>query len=175
MSRAAIRYAKAILDIASTNNNAVAVNADMKLVFATIKGNQELKDFLNNPVVKGEMKQNALLEIFPSMQAESKGLLHLLLVNKRFEILQPIASQYNLLFDDASGVETAIVTTAIALTPELETLVMAKLKEFSNKTITIKNVINPEIIGGFVIRIGDKQYNASVANKLQQLKQEFTN
>ena len=175
MSRAAIRYAKAILDIASTNNNAVAVNADMKSVFATIKGNQELKDFLNNPVVKGEMKQNALLEIFPSIQNESKGLFQLLLANKRFEILQPIASQYNLLFDIASGIETAIVTTAVSLTPELETLVMSKLKEFSNKTITIKNVIDVNIIGGFIIRIGDKQYNASVANKLQQLKQEFTN
>jgi F-type H+-transporting ATPase subunit delta len=48
------------------------------------------------------------------------------------------------------------------------------LKEFSSNTISITNVVDPSIIGGFVLRIGDKQYNASVANKLQQLKREFT-
>jgi F-type H+-transporting ATPase subunit delta len=53
--------------------------------------------------------------------------------------------------------------------------VLAKIKEFSNKNITIQNVVDPSIIGGFVLRIGDKQFNASVASKLQSLKQEFSN
>jgi F-type H+-transporting ATPase subunit delta len=174
MSRAAIRYAKAILDIATTNNNGVAVNADMKNIIATISENQELKDFLNNPIIKGEVKNAAVSEIFPTMQTETKGLFYLLLANKRFEILPAVAVQFNQLFDKASGVEIAVVTTAIAMTSDLETQVMNKLKEFSTNSITITNVIDESIIGGFIIRIGDKQYNASVANKLQQLKREFT-
>jgi F-type H+-transporting ATPase subunit delta len=46
---------------------------------------------------------------------------------------------------------------------------------FSDKKITIKNIVDPEIIGGFILRIGDKQYNASLANRLQVLKRELTN
>ena len=174
MSRAAIRYAKAILDIATESNNTTAVNNDMKTIVLAIKESEELKDFLSNPIVNGEVKMSALSEIFPSLQTETKGLFQLLLANKRFEILSAIATQFNNLFDIASGVEKAVVTTAVPLTAELEVLVKNKLKEFSSNTISITNVVDASIIGGFVLRIGDKQYNASVANKLQQLKREFT-
>ena len=174
MSRAAIRYAKAIIDIATESNNAAAVNNDMKTIGAAIKENGELHEFLSNPIVNGTIKMNALTEIFPTLQAETKGLFQLLLANKRFEILSAIATQFNTLFDIASGIEQAVVTTAVPLTAELEVLVTNKLKEFSSNTISITNVVDSSIIGGFVLRIGDKQYNASVANKLQQLKREFT-
>ena len=83
--------------------------------------------------------------------------------------------EYNTLFDEANGVQVANVTTAIAMTPELEAKVLAKIGEFSNKKITIKNTIDESIIGGFILRIGDKQYNASVANRLQILKRELSN
>jgi F-type H+-transporting ATPase subunit delta len=174
MSRAAIRYAKAIIDIATEGNTALAVNNDMKTIGAAIKENNELHDFLSNPIVNGTIKMNALTEIFPSLQAETKGLFQLLEANKRFEILSAITFQFNTLFDMASGIEQAVVTTAVPLTAELEAQVTNKLKEFSSNTISITNVVDPSIIGGFVLRIGDKQYNASVANKLQQLKREFT-
>ena len=174
MSRAAIRYAKAIIEIATGSNNTTAVNNDMKTIVSAIKDSEELKDFLSNPIVNGTVKMNALIEIFPSLQTETKGLFQLLLANKRFEILSAIATQFNNLFDIASGVEKAVVITAVPLTAELEVLVKNKLKEFSLNTISITNVVDASIIGGFVLRIGDKQYNASVANKLQQLKREFT-
>lgn len=174
MSRAAIRYAKAIIEIATESNNTTAVNNDMKTIVSAIKESEELKDFLSNPIVNGTVKMNALSEIFPSLQTETKGLFQLLLANKRFEILSAIATQFNNLFDIASGVEKAVVTTAVPLTAELEVLVKNKLKEFSSNTISITNVVDASIIGGFVLRIGDKQYNASVDNKLQQLKREFT-
>lgn len=174
MSRAAIRYAKAIIEIATESNNTAAVNNDMKTIVSAIKENEELNDFLSNPIVSGQIKMNALNEIFPSLQSETKGLFQLLLANKRFEILSAITVQFNKLFDLASGVEQAVVTTAVPLTAELEVLVKNKLKEFSSNTISITNVVDASIIGGFVLRIGDKQYNASVANKLQQLKREFT-
>lgn len=175
MSRAAIRYAKAILDLANTNGKATNVNEDMKTIASSIAESAELRDFLANPTVKGETKISALSEIFASAQNETKGLFQLLLDNKRFEILPAVASQYKLLFDEMSGVEVAKVTTAFPITPELEAKVLAKIKEFSNKSITVQNIVDESIIGGFIIRIGDKQYNASVASRLQNLKRELLN
>jgi F-type H+-transporting ATPase subunit delta len=99
----------------------------------------------------------------------------LLFENKRFEILEAIAIQYNKLFDESNGIEVAKVTTAFPITAELETKVLAKIAEFSNKKITIQNIIDPTIIGGFILRVGDQQYNASVASKLSELKREFSN
>ena len=175
MSRAAIRYAKAILEFATDANKAAAVNEDMKSIGTTINSNQELSDFLSNPIIKQEVKNAVLKEVFSTVQPETNKLFDLLLENKRFEILSAISSEYSTLFDANNGVQSATVTTAIAMTPELEQQVLAKIATFSSKKITIENTVDPSIIGGFILRIGDMQYNASVANKLQELKREFSN
>lgn len=174
-TRAAIRYAKAILDLANSKSVATEVSQDMTLIANTIKENKELQDFIINPTLRNEVKNSALLEVFDSVNGLSKGLFQLLFENKRFEILESIVLEYNKLFDEANGIEVAKVTTAVAMTPELEAKVLAKIKEFSNKKVSIESTIDPTIIGGFILRIGDKQYNASVANRLQVLKRELSN
>jgi F-type H+-transporting ATPase subunit delta len=175
MSRAAIRYAKAILDIAQTSGKADAVNNDMKSIVTAVSESADLKDFLTSPIIKIEVKKSALSEIFSNVEKETNSLFHLLFENKRFEILEAIAIQYNKLFDESNGIEVAKVTTAFPITAELETKVLAKIAEFSNKKITIHNIVDPAIIGGFILRVGDQQYNASVASKLSELKREFSN
>lgn len=174
-TRAAIRYAKAILDLASSKNVAEAVSNDMFLIMSTINGNLELNTFIQNPTIKVEIKENALQEIFAEVNGVTKGLFHLLFENKRFEILEAIASEYNKLFDEMNGVEIAKVTTAFPMDADLEAKVLAKIATFSNKKVTIENLVDASIIGGFILRIGDKQYNASVANRLQVLKRELSN
>ncbi len=175
MSRAAIRYAKAILETAVSSGKTDKVNDDMKSIVAAVSSSAELKEFLSSPVISQEMKMNALTEVFASVQPETKSLFRLLQENKRFEILAPIAQQFNALYDELQGVEVAKVTTAIPLTAELEAKVLAKVATISDKKVTIENIVDPSIIGGFILRIGDKQYNASVANRLQELKREFSN
>jgi F-type H+-transporting ATPase subunit delta len=118
---------------------------------------------------------NAVKEIFAGVQPETNSLFRLLQENKRFEILAAIAAQFNAQFDEMNGVEVAKVTTAFPITAELEKQVLEKIATISNKKITVQNTVDPSIIGGFILRIGDKQYNASVANRLQELRREFSN
>ena len=175
MSRAAIRYAKAILETAISSGKANQVNDDMKSIINAVDSSADLKDFLASPIIKSDLKMNALSEVFGSVQAETKSLFRLLQENKRFEILAAIATQYNAQFDEMNGVEVAKVTTAFPITAELEAKILAKAATISTKKITIQNTVDPSIIGGFILRIGDKQYNASVSNRLQELKREFAN
>ncbi|AIG31181.1 ATP synthase F1 subunit delta [Flavobacterium psychrophilum] len=174
-TRAAIRYAKAIIEIATSKNAANEVSNDMFLIATTINSNSELDTFIQNPTIKVEAKENALLEVFANTNEVTKSLFHLLFENKRFEILGAIASEYNKLFDEINGIQVAKVTTAIAMDANLEAKVKAKIATFSDKKVTIENTVDASIIGGFILRIGDKQYNASVANRLQVLKRELSN
>ncbi|WP_428223820.1 ATP synthase F1 subunit delta [Flavobacterium sp.] len=174
-NRAAVRYAKAILEVATSKSVAQEVNNDMTLIAKTIQDNAELATFIANPTLKIEVKNSALLEVFKEASAVTKSLFQLLLENKRFELLDKVATQYTKLYDEANGVEVATVTTAIAITPELEAKVLAKAGTLTTKKVTLKNIVNPAIIGGFILRIGDKQYNASVANSLLTLKRELSN
>ena len=175
MSRAAIRYAKAILETALSSGKANQVNDDMKSIINAVNSSTDLKDFLASPIITSEVKMNVLSEIFGSVQADTKSLFRLLQENKRFEILEAIATQFNAQFDEMNGVEVAKVTTAFPITAELEAKILAKATSISTKKITIQNTVDPSIIGGFILRIGDKQYNASVSNRLQELKREFSN
>ena len=174
-SRAAIRYAKAILETATTKNVADVVGIDMVLIEKTISTNIELKSFIENPTIKVSVKENALLAVFSSINDTTKSLFKLLAINKRFEILENIASEYTKQINHVNGFETAIVTTAFAMDESLQAQVSAKIATFSDKKISIQNVVDSSIIGGFIIKIGDKQYNASVANRLQVLKRELSN
>jgi F-type H+-transporting ATPase subunit delta len=175
-TRAAIRYAKAILEIADSKKVASEVSADMSLIAKTISSNSELTLFIQNPLILTETKKDVVSEVFASVNAVTKSLFHLLLENKRFEILDGIAIEYNRLFDVLNGVELAKVTTAIPMDAALEAKVSAKIATISSsKKITIENTVDPSIIGGFILRIGDKQYNASIADRLQVLKRELSN
>jgi F-type H+-transporting ATPase subunit delta len=173
--RAAIRYAKAILEIADSKGVASEVSADMTLIATTITGNSELTHFIQNPLIKTDTKKNVVLEVFASVNPVTQSLFHLLLENKRFEILAAIAVEYNNLFDVMNGVEVAKVTTAFPMDAALEAKVLAKIATFSDNKVTIENTVDASIIGGFILRIGDKQYNASVANRLHVLKRELSN
>ena len=102
------------------------------------------------------------------------SLIDILISNNRISLLGDVASKYNELFDQSKGIEHAIVTTAVALTSDLEKKVLAKAKQISGKEVVLENIIDESILGGFILRVGDIQYNASVSNQLSKLKREFT-
>jgi F-type H+-transporting ATPase subunit delta len=90
-------------------------------------------------------------------------------------LLGVIATEYNTLYDRLKETQVAKVTTAVPLTDDLRSKVLAKVKELSgSKEVTLENIIDESILGGFILRVGDIQYNASVADKLNKLKREFT-
>lgn len=173
LSRAASRYAKAILSLAVEKNEAAAVNEDMKNVMVTISKSKDLQNFLTSPLINSTKRKAGLKEVFKSSNALTQGLFDLLVENNRSEILQDVAMSYVVLFEEMNKREIATVTTAVEITPELEKKVLAKAKELAGKEITLQKKIDPSIIGGFVLRVGDKEINASVQNKFGELKRTF--
>lgn len=174
MTRAALRYAKAILNFAVEQNKETQVNEEMLLMAKTIDQSKDLQALLSSPVIKSDLKKVTLKGVFEDkISTISYGLINLLIDNKRLSILVNVAKKYTVIYDLLKGKEVAKVTTAVPLTKDLETKILAKVKEITGKEATLQNTINPDIIGGFVLRIGDIQYDASIANKLSTLKRQF--
>lgn len=174
-SRAAVRYAKATLDQAVENKALEALENDMRSIAQTISENKELADTLSSPVVKSLDKKNILLEIFKNANAVTKSLISVLVDNKRIGLLNDVAQKYIILNEDLKGQGVAFVTTAVALTSDLEKMILDKVVELTGKKVVVENTIDEKILGGFVLRVGDLQYDASIASKLSNLKREFTN
>jgi F-type H+-transporting ATPase subunit delta len=120
-------------------------------------------------------KKQALIQIFDTNSDVTKGLIQILTSNKRINLLGNVAGAYVNLYNNSKGVKVATVITAVAITPEIQATVLSKVKEMTgSENVTIHNTIDDSIIGGFILRIGDLQYNASIANQLGNLKREFS-
>ncbi|PTX60395.1 ATP synthase F1 subcomplex delta subunit [Kordia periserrulae] len=173
-SRAAIRYAKAILALAQEQNAGEAVAKDMDGIVKTVAGSKELRVVLNSPIVKQELKKAALQDIFKNGHSITEEFINILIDNKRVKLLGDVAAQYGILYDASQGKEKAVVTTAVPLTDVLRDKVLQKVKDLTGNQVTIENKIDESIIGGFILRVGDLQYNASIANQLNTLKRTFS-
>ena len=173
-TRAALRYAKATLNLAKEKGFAKEVNDDMILIQSTIEENHDLEVMLKSPVIKSGPKLAVLTQVFEKkINGITMGLLNLLIVNKRLPILNLVAKEYVVIYDFLKGVEVAQITSAVPLTKELEAEILRKIKESVGKEISMNNVIDPSIIGGFIIRIGDKLYDSSVSSRLNNLLSQF--
>ena len=172
-SRAAIRYAKAVLDLAIDGKAADAVEQDMRDIVTTITGSKDLQIMLGSPVVNSADKKAALKGVFKGKHGITEGLLNILIDNKRIPMLEDVATKYIVLNEQLKGEGIAYVTTAIPITTDLEREILAKVTQLTGNKVVIENKVDPSIIGGFVLRVGDLQYDASIANKLNNIKREF--
>lgn len=174
-NRAAIRYAKALLREASKANQEKDLLEDMNTILDTLNGSKDLQQVLKNPIVKGSDKKEVLLGVFKNQSELTKSLINVLTENKRIELLEAISQSVIQLFNKEKGIETATVITAVPLPKELEQKVYNKVKELTGSSqVSLTNKIDPAIIGGFILRVGDIQYNASIANNLATIKKEFS-
>lgn len=175
-SRAATRYAKAVLQKASEDKTQAVVFGDMQSVYDTIQGSRELQVALQSPVIKAEDKKKVLLSIFSGQSELTHSLINVLIQNKRVAILSDVTKSYLDLYNEQQGVKVARVITAVPLSAELENKIVAKVKELTgSEHVTLKNEIDSEIIGGFILRVDDVQYDASILNQFRNLRKEFNN
>lgn len=173
-TRTAIRYARAVLDLAKDQKLAEVVQADMKSIANAVDASTDLKDMLLSAVIPTATKKSALLAVFTGLDKLSVNLIDTLIANKRIAILGTVAQVYTELYNEGEGKQVATVTSAVPLTGALNAKVLAKVKALTGKDADIINIVDDAILGGFILRVGDMQYDASIANKLNKLKREFT-
>ena len=171
--RASIRYAKALMDYAIENKDEKSVVEEMQNILSVMESSSQLDAVLNSPVLPGLQKRKIIDEIFPKASKILKSFFDLLSQNGREGILGGVAHHYVQLFDKHQGKIAATVTTAVPLTEELEKEVLQKASNLTPLKIQLKNIVDPNIKGGFILRVGDLQYNASIADRLEALKREL--
>nr|WP_315125284.1 ATP synthase F1 subunit delta [uncultured Capnocytophaga sp.] len=172
--RAANRYAKALLEYALAENALEAVFQDMSLMNKTIKEHKDLERMLLSPIVKTAVKRNVLNKIFTTITPQTQRLVALLIENRRLPILEAVAEKFVVQYNEYKNNKVAVVTTATPLNEASQQQMLQKVISLTqNSHITIENKVDKSIIGGFILRVGDVQYNASIAYKLNRLQQEF--
>ena len=172
--RVARRYAKALLSLAQENDIMERANEDMKLVNAVFGMDKELKIILKSPIVREGKKQKILSRLFEDKVHPL--IMHYMLIiarKRRAALLDGISQEFQLVYKNFLGIEPVQVITAAPLEDALREKVIAVARRMTTKTIEFREEVNPSIIGGFILNLGDKQYDASVRRKLANLKHQF--
>lgn len=173
-TKVAKRYAKSLLDLAKERGEMEAINNDMKLLAEVCEESHDLKVLLGSPIINGDKKLTVLKKVFGGKVAELTMSFFRIITHKGREgQLEGIAKEYIRALKEYKGIQTAIVTSAIGLDEKLRSDVYRIIKESLKSEIELIEKVDKNIIGGFILRVGDKQYDASISRDLRLMKQEM--
>ncbi len=174
--RLASRYAKSLLDIALEQNVLEAVRGDMELIQQVGKTNPDLVLMLKSPVIKGDKKLSVFKAVFEGRVQQVTLLFIELLVRKGREFFLPeIATAFASQYKTYKHINTVSLTTAVAIDDQLKQLIHSKVAtSLTDGHIELNTEVDESLIGGFVLQVGDKLFDASIRRDLVDIKAQFT-
>lgn len=173
-SKVAIRYASSFLYSAIEKKLLDKVSEDFELIFKVLNQNTDLNRAIKSPIIKNETKKSIFAAIFKNkIDDETFSYLDFVISKGRENILQEILDKFFFLRDEYLGVANVHATTAFELTSEQKEQLRQKFELILSKKINLTYSVDEKIIGGFVAKVGDTIYNASVLHQLDLLKKQF--
>ncbi|MES2565894.1 MAG: ATP synthase F1 subunit delta [Bacteroidota bacterium] len=172
----ASRYAKALLDLAVEKGQLEAVYNDMQQVKEVCEGSKEFISFLNSPIIKSDKKIAAMKAVFAGeLNDITSGFLSIVTSKRRESVIPEMASSFIEQYRTHKNIMTAVITSANGLDEATRQKALDLVKSQLNGEIELIEKTNADLIGGFVLKIGDQQLDKSVARQLSNLKKELTN
>lgn len=173
-SKVAKRYAQGLLDFTNEAGQTATVFSEMKDVVKVMAESKDLNRFFLTPYIDSKKKIEVANEIFKGLSVSSQNLIRLVIKHGRESQLKNIAQEFINKVEDLSGVQRVTLTTATPLSKEnLDQILRSTNLVNADSNFDLKVNVKPEILGGYVLRVGDQQVDASVKTKLNQVKKDF--
>ena len=168
------RYAKSLLDLANEKGALEEVNRDMKLIHTVGVENHDLELMLISPVIHSDKKQNVLHQVFAGkLNALTLAFIDIVIRKGREKYLMQIAKEFGGQYRQFKGIQSAEIISAVGLDDNLRRQVYDIVKNSTKSEVELTEKVDNKLIGGFILRLGDKQFDASVASSLRKLTQTF--
>ena len=173
--RLASRYAKSLLDLAIEQNNVEAILADMSMLDAICQKSQEFAVMLRSPVINGDKKHAVIKAVFGGNLSQLTQAFINLLINKGREANLPeIAPAFVGLYKKMKHIKTVKLTTAAPVTDAVKQNIVNKItKDLQGYSVDLTAKVDPALIGGFILEMEDKLFDASVRRQLNDIRSQF--
>lgn len=181
-TRASVRYARSFADLATEQGQLEQVYADMSYIQKVCNGNRELSVLLHSPVIKTDKKQAILKQIFQdNISKLTANFIHLITAKRREAFLPTIAESFIEQYKTRKKILTAVITTASGLDNDIRKKVLDLIKSGADSNLPDKpsaielvEKINESLLGGFILSVGDKRVDASIATQVKRLAMSFS-
>jgi F-type H+-transporting ATPase subunit delta len=173
--RAAKRYAQAILDLAKDQKSMETLLEQTQAIENAINDSDDLRSVLNSPIIQSEVKLSIAQEIFKSFDPMLIKLFETLAENERFDHLKWICQAYASMYNKFHNIQEAHIISAIELDAKTLKALQDQIKKLTGDEAKILTEVNEALIGGFVLKLNDLQYDASISGHLNKIKRNFYN
>ncbi len=170
------RYARALLSLAEENNILERSYKDMQMIHDVFRQNKSLVILLKSPVIRISKKQNVVSQLFKN-QVHPLILRYMLIIvrKQRGNMLEGISDAYLRVYKEYLGIEQVRLTTAVPVDDSVRARALEAARKITPHEIEFEETLDPDIIGGFILNLGDKQYNASVKHRMQRIRKHLQN
>ena len=169
------RYARALLMAGADRQCLDTLKADMELLKATIGENPMFRQILDNPVIKPQQKRQVMTELLEKrVHPMTLQFINTAIRNRREIMLADVARIFIDLYDQAKGIKRACVVSASGMDEPAKQQLQQQLNKLFKADVRMTADVNPNLISGFIFRIGDQQYDASLSSALKRMKKELT-
>ncbi len=170
------RYAKSLLELAEEQNKLEQVYKDMVLFNTTVQKNRSLKLFLQSPIINPDKKKNVLTKTFQGRVNDLViSFFDIVVRKKRENLLEDIGLAFIDQYNKKNKIISAELITAVEVDDKYkEEIKDALLKATAQNKVDLETTVNPNIIGGFVLKYENNLYDASISNKLRQIEKQFS-
>lgn len=174
--RAASRYVKSLLSLAIEQKVVEEVHNDMMFFSRVYDQNKSFSLMLRSPVIPHDKKRDILAKIFKGkVNSLTMSFFDIITRKNREPLLGSIAKEFHNAYNEYKGIGKATVTSALPLDPALRSEFENLVRKYSEKKqVELVERVDPEMIGGFILNVGDRQIDASIKNKLKALKVKFS-
>ncbi|MBD8488317.1 ATP synthase F1 subunit delta [Echinicola sp. CAU 1574] len=176
VTRVASRYAKSLLELAVEKGILKEVHQDMQQLLSVVASNRDFALLLKSPIVKSDVKAKVVKEVF-SKSAQELTLTFFDIISRknREDILTDIAKEFHGQYNIHQDIQVAELTTTFEINDDLRKAFEAAVKEISGRSkVELVEKIDKDIIGGFVLKVNDRQLDESMSSKLKALRLEFS-
>ncbi|MBP5996159.1 MAG: ATP synthase F1 subunit delta [Crocinitomicaceae bacterium] len=172
-TKAAGRYAKALLELALDQQKIEVIENNMQQIITVANEAHDFQVFLSSPLIKVDKKLEIIKSIFGNFDALSISFLEMIATNRREVLITEIASSFLTQLKEHRGIVPVTIISAKTLDAQTKNEITSKISASIKGTIEITENVDESLIGGFIVRMGDHQIDASVSNQLNRLKQEL--
>jgi F-type H+-transporting ATPase subunit delta len=166
------RYAEAAFEVAMRDDSLVAWRTELDSA-AAIAGGDEALSVLANPAIPLERRADVVERLLPGTSRPVRNLIQLLLTRGRIEQLPRVAAEFQRLDDDRQGIKHATATSAVELTQDEVRALTERLEQSTGSRIALDVQTDPSLLGGIVVRIGDRLIDGSVRGRLERLRNQL--
>jgi len=172
-SKISVRYSRALFQSALEKNLLEEVNQDMVLISEICKS-QETKDFLNSPIIVPSKKEAIFHKMLvDNVEKITLSLIELTVKNGRESFIPAIARNFIHEIKKYRGITESHLITAVKVDVNVKKQISDLISEVFKTKVELKESVDPEIIGGFILQIDDNYIDASIKNKLRRIKKEL--